>query len=79
MYSLLHKDQTQDRAIADRAHACLQQSPYHAVRLVTCDYHRGVLFLRGRVPDFYRKQLAQEAVLHVEGVCRVVNEIEVSP
>jgi hypothetical protein len=33
-----------------------------------------VLFLRGPLPTFYLKQLAQEAVARVEGISQVVNE-----
>jgi osmotically-inducible protein OsmY len=42
-----------------------------------CEFHEGQLFLRGQVPSFYFKQLAQEAVAGLEGVQQVVNEIEV--
>ena len=40
-----------------------------------CDL--GVLLLKGHLPNFYHKQLAQEAVAWVKGVSQVVNEIEV--
>ena len=40
--------------------------------------HRGrTLYLSGRLPTFYLKQLVQEAVLHLPGVQRVRNEIDV--
>jgi hypothetical protein len=40
--------------------------------------HRGrTLFLSGRLPTFYLKQLVQEAVRHLPGVTRVRNEIDV--
>jgi BON domain len=40
--------------------------------------HRGrTLFLSGRLPTFYLKQLVQEAVRHLPGVGRVRNEIDV--
>ena len=42
-----------------------------------CECDDGVLLLRGRVSTFFQKQLAQEAVRHLEGVVQVVNEIEV--
>lgn len=57
----------------------LRQSPYRAVRGVSCEVRQGALVLRGRLPSFYQKQLAQEAVARVPGVSRVLNEIEVSP
>ena len=55
----------------------LQQSPHVILREVSCEFDQGVLVLRGRVPSFYYKQLAQEAIAHVEGVVQVVNKIEV--
>ena len=40
--------------------------------------HKGrTLFLTGRVPTFYLKQLVQEAVRHVPGVQQVRNLIDV--
>jgi hypothetical protein len=35
------------------------------------------LYLKGRLPTFYLKQLVQEAVRHVPGVQNVVNQIDV--
>jgi osmotically-inducible protein OsmY len=55
----------------------LSRSPYRSVRGISCEFHRGVLFLRGRLPSYYQKQLAQEAVAGLSGVSQVVNEIEV--
>jgi osmotically-inducible protein OsmY len=64
--------------IADAAKDCLRSSSYHALRGVTCTCDRGVLVLTGHLSSFYYKQLAQEAVASVQGVSRVVNDIEVS-
>lgn len=44
---------------------------------IWCECDDGSLFLRGQVPSYYIKQLAQEAVADMEGVRQVVNEIEV--
>jgi osmotically-inducible protein OsmY len=55
----------------------LQQSPHVALREVTCEFRQGLLVLRGRVPTFYHKQLAQETIAHMEGVVGVINDIEV--
>lgn len=35
------------------------------------------LFLTGRLPTFYLKQMVQEAVRHVPGVQNIVNQIDV--
>jgi len=63
--------------IEEAATECLCKSPYHDVTRVTCEYDRGTLFLRGRLPSFHQKQVAQEAVARVKGVTQVVNQIEV--
>ncbi len=57
----------------------LRQSPYRAVRGVSCEVRHGALVLRGHLPTFHQKQLAQEAVARVPGVSCVLNEIEVAP
>lgn len=57
---------------------CLNRNPYHhVIRDVSCDCNCGVLVLRGRVSSYYYKQIAQETVFGLDGVARVVNEIEV--
>jgi hypothetical protein len=38
-----------------------------------------VLTLRGHLPSYYLKQLAQEAVADTPGVGRVENQIDVTP
>jgi osmotically-inducible protein OsmY len=63
--------------IADAATECLWASPYKAMRRVSCECNQGVLFLRGRLFSFHEKQVAQEVVAGVNGVTRVVNEIQV--
>ena len=59
---------------AEAARDCLQRSPYCLIRRVSCECREGVLFLRGPLPTFYLKQLAQEAVARVAGISQVVNE-----
>ena len=64
--------------IAQAAMERLRQVPYPSIRGVSCECNeQGVVFLRGQLPSFYHKQLAQEAVAKVAGIVRVINEIEV--
>mgnify|MGYP002622960656 CR=1 FL=1 len=44
---------------------------------VQFDPSRGTLTLRGEVGSYYQKQLAQEAVRHLEQVSHVVNRLDV--
>jgi osmotically-inducible protein OsmY len=65
------------RVIIESAKGRLRNSPHLSLQRIWCEYDRGELFLRGQVPSFYYKQLAQEAVAGLEGVRQVVNDIEV--
>jgi len=65
------------RDVPTLAQQCLEKSPYMTVRNVSCAFEGGVLFLRGRLPSYYHKQLAQEAVAELVGVAEIVNQTEV--
>lgn len=75
--SMTQNSRILDREIARRAENTLRKSPYHWVRTVSCDFEHGRLVLHGKLPSFYHKQLAQQAVARVAGVNAVLNEIEV--
>ena len=55
----------------------LRNSSYAPIRRVSFNYHEGVLILRGRVPSYYLKQIAQTLVRNVKGVDVVVNRLVV--
>lgn len=63
--------------VTEAARQRLTSSPYATIRSVSCEYDGGMLRLRGSVPTFYHKQLAQEAVADLRGVLQVVNQTEV--
>ena len=67
-----------DNKALDEAQRRLQASGYRALRSISCEYHEGMFVLRGKVPSFYMKQVAQELVRSVEGVSTIVNCLEVS-
>jgi hypothetical protein len=60
------------------AEQIFESSPYHAVRFLKCDYCDGVLTIQGRLPSYYLKQTAQNAVQGLDGVKRIVNLAEVA-
>jgi hypothetical protein len=63
------------QAVAERA---LRSGPYPALKKLSCDYRGEVLVLRGCLPSYYLKQIAQEVVTHqVQGVGRLDNQIRV--
>ena len=70
---------TPQPGLLELAEGCLRRNPYLALKNVACDCRDGVLVLRGCLPSYYLKQVAQEAVAHLEGVLGVENQIEVVP
>ena len=66
-----------DAKTAEAAKRRILHQPHLAMQRLWCEFDQGRLHLRGQVPSFYLKQLAQEAVVGMEGVHQVVNEIEV--
>jgi hypothetical protein len=63
--------------ILEEAEKALADQLFYLRRHLTCEYRDGLLLLRGRVASYYQKQVAQEAVLRLDAVHRVVNHIEV--
>lgn len=65
------------KTTAERAKQRILHRPHLTQQRIWCEFLDGRLFLRGQVPSFYFKQIAQEAVAGMEGVRQIVNEIEV--
>lgn len=53
-------------------------SGYAALKAIDCQCVNGVIFISGVVCSYYYKQMAQEVVRGVSGVCRIVNELTVT-
>ena len=69
---------SRSREIAEEARDRLRNNADVVGKDVLCACEKGVLRLRGELPTFYAKQLAQEAVKGVEGVAGIINDIEVT-
>ena len=67
----------QCKEVVQAAECLLLHSPYLELRNVTCDFHEGVLTLRGRVPSYYLKQLAQAILVELDGVLELNNQLDV--
>lgn len=67
-----------DRAVAQRVLERLRNSSFIAIRRLTCDVHESMLTLRGRVPNFYTKQMVLSLIADVEGVEEITDRIEVA-
>jgi len=65
--------------VAEQAEARLRSSAYLPLRTLTCDYHDGVLTIRGQVHSFYLKQLAQTRIQGLPRVEEINNRVEVVP
>ena len=65
-------------SVARRIQEELRRSPYSCIRQLQCDYHEGVVTLRGRVPSYYLKQLAQSIARRTDGVEEVADRIDVA-
>jgi osmotically-inducible protein OsmY len=63
--------------LAERAESRLRSNPYLALKNISCEFDGDVLILRGCVPSYYLKQLAQESVAALSGGKRIVNQIAV--
>ncbi len=62
---------------AEMAESHLRSNSYLALKNISCEFRHGVLILKGNVPTYYLKQVAQAVVAPTAGVERIVNEIEV--
>jgi hypothetical protein len=68
---------TEPSNLSDRAEGLIRGNAYLALKNVSCDFRDGVLTLRGCLPSYYLKQVAQTTVVGLEGVDRIVNLIQV--
>jgi osmotically-inducible protein OsmY len=55
----------------------LREREHYSIRSIRCDFHEGILTLRGCLATFYLKQVAQTLVTKVEGVQLIDNRVEV--
>ena len=63
--------------VAAQCEAVLRASAYLPLRKLSCEYHEGVLTIRGQVPTFYLKQLAQNRIQTVFRVEEINNQVDV--
>ncbi len=56
----------------------LERNPYLARRSLRFETTDGRVTLRGVVRSYFQKQMAQEALRHVDGVEEIANELEVA-
>ena len=74
--SLLMQD-SDDPSLAENVECALRATGYGSLRGVEVAGHARLVILKGRVPSYYLKQVAQATALAVPGVPQVRNHLEV--
>ena len=67
-----------DLQLKQRVIEALRASGYRAMRNIDVTVAKGMVILRGRVPSYYLKQIAQTAARSVRGVYELCNELDVA-
>ena len=64
-------------AVLEQVTRIFEHSSYSELKRLSCQFHEGVLTLRGRLPCYYLKQIAQTLATGVAGVEELDNRIEI--
>jgi len=78
---VLHEQETKPAKkplVQAEAQSRLRKSGYHELHLISCEFHEGVLTLRGRVSSFHLKQVAQELIRKLDDAEELNNRLEVA-
>ena len=60
-----------------RVDSAIRQNPHLTGHKVFCQEEAGIVVLHGRVSSFFQKQMAQESLKKLDGVEKIINELEV--
>ncbi len=63
--------------LVERLDAAISSNPHLFGRELHCSSEAGHVTISGEVNSFYQKQMAQEAIRHVDGVQGIENRLEV--
>ena len=77
MHTTTKSDGTHCRSLERAARQRLATAGYRTLRAIECSFRDGRMILRGEVPSYYHKQLAQESIRDFPHVTQIVNDIEV--
>ena len=70
--------QTVQSDVAEQAERLMRRNGHLCQQNVSCDFREGVLVIRGVVPSYYLKQVAQEVVASLAEVVRIDNQLSVT-
>lgn len=68
-----------ETALKNQVDLALNKNPYIFGFSLRSETFAGRVVLRGRVPTWYHKQMAQEALRTVDGIAEIRNELRVIP
>lgn len=60
-----------------RVDSAIKQNPHLSGNQVFFQEESGVVVLHGKVSSFFQKQMAQETIKRLDGVERIINQLEV--
>lgn len=63
--------------LIQRVDSAIKTNPHLSGHRVTCREDSGIVVLQGKVSSFFQKQMAQESLKRLDGVARIVNQLEV--
>ena len=66
-------------SLSERVERALRANGYPALRTIEVSVEDGRVVLKGRVPSYYMKQMAQAVTLAAAGMQELCNEVEVIP
>ena len=72
-----NKGHNMDTVLIGRVTSALQKNPYLNYSSLSCETKEGRVVLRGVVPSYFEKQMAQESIRSIEGINEIFNELEV--
>lgn len=64
-------------ALVQRLDSAIKGNPHLSGHQVFLSEEGGTVILQGRVRSYYQKQMAQESLRNLEGVERIVNDLQV--
>jgi osmotically-inducible protein OsmY len=75
--ALLRRQGLEDLCLAERIERALRATGYGPLRCIEVAVQARLVVLRGRVPSYYLKQVAQTVALAIPGTHQIRNELNV--
>jgi hypothetical protein len=72
-----HMERIHPQSVERAARQRLAKTGYPTLRTVELSFRDGRMTLRGEVPSYYHKQLAQESIRNAPHITHIINDIEV--